>query len=141
MLDDTVRAYSLSQQVSVDGETWMTEEYSAPIVTVQQPDTPTKATKTNSSAPSSLWTPVLILVPVRLGSGDKMNRLYVPHVKSLLTTELCVGIIGGRPKHALYFLGFQDDNLLHLDPHLVQDSVNVNAADFDLNSYHCRSIR
>lgn len=154
MLDDSVRGYSLSQQVSVDGETWVTEEYSAPVVhqppppasTTPQPTTTessiqSSANPTSTAPCTSEWTPVLILVPVRLGSGDKVNRIYAPHVKALLTNELCVGVIGGRPKHALYFMGFQDDNLLHLDPHLVQDSVNVDSPDFDLSTYHCRSIR
>ena len=128
-----VRGYSLSQQVSVDGETWVTEEYSAPVV--HQPPPPdsikphptttessiqSSANPTSTAPRTSEWTPVLILVPVRLGSGDKVNRIYAPHVKALLTNELCVGVIGGRPKHALYFMGFQDDNLLHLDPHLVR---------------------
>ena len=130
MIDDSVRQYSLSQQVSVDGETWLTEEYSAPIVHGTPP-----------IREHSGWTPVLILVPVRLGSGDKVNRLYAPHFKCLLTTELCVGVIGGRPKHALYFIGFQDEYLLHLDPHLVQDYVDLNATEFNLTSYHCQKIR
>ena len=46
-------------------------------------------------------------------------------MKTLLATDNCVGIIGGRPKHSLYFVGFQEDNLIHLDPHLVQQNVNV----------------
>jgi len=162
MLDDSVRGYSLSQQVSVDGETWVTEEYSAPIVHQVVPPPPPTLTSINGVTASShhqsdskpslaekppdqpnsnQWTPVLILVPVRLGSGDKVNRIYGPHVKNLLTSELCVGIIGGRPKHALYFMGFQEDNLIHLDPHVVQDRVNADDPDFDLSTYHCRSIR
>jgi len=168
MLDDSVRGYSLSQQVSVDGETWLTEEYSAPVVhqadstlsknatsgqaepavqlypklaSASSPTVHREPPRTPPTSPSEDWTPVLILVPVRLGSGEKVNRIYAPHVKALLTNDHCVGIIGGRPKHALYFMGFQDDNLLHLDPHLVQDSVDVNCPDFDLSTYHCRSLR
>ena len=119
--------------MSVDGETWVTEEYSAPVV--HQPPPPASTTQLPTTTESSIqssanptstdpseWTPVLILVPVRLGSGDKVNRIYAPHVKALLTNELCVGVIGGRPKHALYFMGFQDDNLIHLDPHLVRQT-------------------
>ena len=61
-------------------------------------------------------------------------------------------LIGGRPRHALYFVGCQDDNLIHLDPHLVQDNVPMIEKklganeitlplEFDLATYHCKSIR
>lgn len=66
------------------------------------------------------WVPVLVLVPLRLGFENRLNPVYAPSLKALLADASCVGIIGGRPKHSLYFLGFQDDNLIHLDPHLVQ---------------------
>ena len=49
-------------------------------------------------------------------------------------------------------MGFQDDNLIHLDPHLVQDNVpmidkqkglfeSTLPLEFDLTSFHCNSIR
>ena len=66
------------------------------------------------------WVPVLVLVPLRLGFENRLNPVYAPSLKALLADASCVGIIGGRPTHSLYFLGFQDDNLIHLDPHLVQ---------------------
>lgn len=93
------------------------------------------------SSNSSTWTPVLILVPIKIGRDQKLNQIYAPCIKALLATDTCVGIIGGRPRHSLYFVGFQDDNLIHLDPHLVQDHLDVFKRDFDLTSFHCKTPR
>ena len=46
-------------------------------------------------------------------------------VQSLLALDHCVGIIGGKPKHSVYFVGFQDEKLLHLDPHYCQSASEV----------------
>lgn len=37
-----------------------------------------------------------------------------------------MGAMGGRPNQALYFVGLQKDELIFLDPHLVQESVEHN---------------
>uniref|UniRef100_A0AAQ6APR6 Cysteine protease n=1 Tax=Amphiprion ocellaris TaxID=80972 RepID=A0AAQ6APR6_AMPOC len=81
---------------------------------------------------------VIILIPVRLG-GEKTNPEYFDFAKGILSLEYCIGIIGGKPKQACYFVGFQDDSLIYMDPHYCQSFVDVSTSDFPLQSYHCPS--
>lgn len=54
-----------------------------------------------------------------LGLKTIQNDFYSA-IKYFLSMPHTVGIIGGKPRSALYFVGFQDDNFIFLDPHLVQ---------------------
>ena len=80
--------------------------------------------------------PMLVLFPVRLGI-DNVNAYYHSSLFQLLSLEQCVGIAGGKPSSSYYFFGFQDSELLYLDPH------NLQAVSTDMETYHttrCRSL-
>ena len=67
-----------------------------------------------------------------LGGAEGFNLAYHSVLKTFFKEPSCVGIIGGRPKHSVYFVGFQDDGVIYMDPHLAQDVVNVHSDDFPL---------
>ncbi|CAF4581302.1 unnamed protein product, partial [Rotaria sp. Silwood1] len=86
---------------------------------------------------STRWsTSVLILVPLRLGLNE-LDLIYEDYLKAALKLSQTVGIIGGSPRHAVYIIGFQDDNFINLDPHFIQTTVNVLENTFDTSSYSC----
>jgi len=95
--------------------------------------------------------PLLILIPLRLGV-DKLNAAYIPSLLSLFQFPQCVGIIGGKPRSSLYFIGVQDEHLFYLDPHTVQRAWDLTGRDSLRNpslvtrhaisdSYHCQTVQ
>lgn len=68
--------------------------------------------------------PLLLIIPLRLGL-DVINPIYIDALKKCLEFEESLGIIGGKPNQALYFIGYVGNEALYLDPHTVQRSGNV----------------
>lgn len=62
---------------------------------------------------------VLILIPVMFGMAT-IGKSYEQVLLRLLEAKTSVGVVGGRPKQSLYFVGHQQDNVFYLDPHVVQ---------------------
>ena len=51
------------------------------------------------------WRPVLIFIPLRLGLNE-INAVYIQRLKRCFTLSQSLGVIGGKPNHAHYFIGF-----------------------------------
>jgi cysteine protease ATG4 len=51
---------------------------------------------------------VLVIVNLRLGI-DKINDAYFPVIKRYMKIHQFVGLIGGQPNKAFYFVGLKDD--------------------------------
>lgn len=108
-------------------------------------------TGTENSACSSVekkWTDLLLFIPLRLGLSE-LNLLYHEPLKKTFHIKQSLGIIGGRPNHALYFVGYVGEELIYLDPHTTQPTIDLDLEsllknpqvdladiDFDDSSYH-----
>ncbi|XLS78927.1 hypothetical protein HN51_063161 [Arachis hypogaea] len=89
-----------------------------------------------------VWTPLLLLVPLVLGL-DKINPRYIPLLQSTFKFPQSLGILGGKPGASTYLIGVQGDKALYLDPHEVQQVVNINgeSQETSTSSYHSNVIR
>jgi len=68
---------------------------------------------------SSNWQPLLLFISLRLGLSE-INPVYFKSLKTCFSLPSTLGVIGGSPNHALYFLGCVDDEVIYLDPHTTQ---------------------
>lgn len=65
---------------------------------------------------------LIIVISLRLGLAQ-IEPEYLHTLKTCFNYPQCVGILGGKPKFALYFVGYQSDQFIFLDPHYVQDVI------------------
>ncbi|GAB6020169.1 Cysteine protease atg4b, variant 2 [Chamberlinius hualienensis] len=94
-----------------------------------------------ASAPAVTWKPLLLFIPLRLGLSE-INSVYIKDLKKCFTLNQSLGLIGGRPNHACYFIGYVGKDLVYLDPHTTQQTVCLGCADPMCTksadeSYHC----
>lgn len=115
-------------------------------------DNDTEMRHSDEEEEDCFWRPLVLFIPLRLGLTT-INPIYYRALKSTFVFPQSLGILGGRPNHALYFIGFCGDDLIHLDPHITQPAVSVtedisqlidaNGDSFDVSiemddiSYHC----
>lgn len=111
----------------------------------QQGSNPVSAGTASAACPSSgdtvkegasSWSPLLLIIPLRLGLTD-INSLYFNSLKLCLSLKQSVGIIGGKPNHAHWFIGTVGDELVYLDPHTTQPVVDLDEVGSRDDSYHC----
>ena len=92
------------------------------------------------SLPDGTFSPILILIPVRL--GVEFNMVYAPalkvrfpgvlsffaqinHFQASFSSPYSMGIAGGRPNMSLYFVGVENDQIVYLDPHYTRPTLEV----------------
>lgn len=73
---------------------------------------------------------LLVLLPLRLGV-QKLNFEYHDELMSVFSDRSCVGILGGTPNHAIYFIGCSQagasKSLIGFDPHSVEPAFDVSS--------------
>ncbi|XP_043913144.1 cysteine protease ATG4A [Protopterus annectens] len=88
----------------------------------------------------SIWKPLLLLVPLRLGINH-INPVYIESLKECFKMPQSLGVLGGKPNNAYYFIGFVGDELIYLDPHSTQSAIDPESSKVvDDVSYHCQRI-
>uniref|UniRef100_V5GLN2 Cysteine protease n=1 Tax=Anoplophora glabripennis TaxID=217634 RepID=V5GLN2_ANOGL len=88
------------------------------------------------------WKPLLLIVPLRLGLSE-INPIYISAVQKCFQFKQSLGVIGGKPNVALYFIGCVGKEVIYLDPHNTQKTGFVDnketeeQIELDL-TYHCK---
>lgn len=86
------------------------------------------------------WKPLLLIIPLRLGLSE-VNPIYINGLKRTFEIPGTLGLIGGRPNQAHYFIGYVGDEAIYLDPHTTQkcgtvgDKTTSSEVDMD-ETYH-----
>ncbi|XP_060157534.1 cysteine protease ATG4B isoform X2 [Globicephala melas] len=90
-----------------------------------------------ASRPSP-WRPLVLLVPLRLGLTD-INAAYAETLKHCFMMPQSLGVIGGKPNSARYFIGYVGEELIYLDPHTTQPALQASEhCPIPDESFHCQ---
>ncbi|KAJ7395564.1 Cysteine protease ATG4B [Pitangus sulphuratus] len=85
-----------------------------------------------------LWKPLVLLIPLRLGLTE-INEAYIETLKHCFMMPQSLGVIGGKPNSAHYFIGYVGEELIYLDPHTTQPAVEPgDGSCFPDESFHCQ---
>ena len=80
------------------------------------------------------------LVNERIGA-ETPEKGYFETIKDIFKIPTWVGMMGGKRNKALYFVGYQGDNLLFLDPHYEQEALRLTegmeSKNLDISTYTC----
>ncbi|XP_023030058.1 autophagy-related 4a isoform X2 [Leptinotarsa decemlineata] len=103
---------------------------------------PVDSKNSDTNKMNSEWKPLLLIVPLRLGITN-INPIYISCLQKCFQFKQSLGIIGGKPNVALYFIGCVGKELIYLDPHNTQKTGFVGnketpeQIEIDI-TYHCR---
>jgi cysteine protease ATG4 len=81
---------------------------------------------------------LFLIIPLRLGLRS-INNIYFKSLFKFLELPQSVGFIGGKPRYSLYFVGYQNKDLIYLDPHNIQSTIEKSSYFPNMNellSYH-----
>lgn len=76
----------------------------------------------------------MVLFSIGMYGEEVISRANFSVIKEMLASQHCLGIVGGIGNRALYIVGFQGDNFLVLDPHIVQPEATTK----DISSFSAR---
>ncbi|XP_046898877.1 cysteine protease ATG4A [Hypomesus transpacificus] len=93
-------------------------------------------TQPHSQPHTPHWKPLLLVIPLRMGINN-INPVYIQALKECFKMPQSCGVLGGKPNLAYYFIGSLGEELLYLDPHTTQTTVEVEpGVAMDDHSYH-----
>nr|CDS31977.1 cysteine protease atg4b [Hymenolepis microstoma] len=151
------RALIVSNPISKDRDGEFVEIIMPPVCNM--PSSPSDNEDTHPRSPDSVdleacphttphlpWRPLLLIIPLRLGLHE-LNMMYAPHLMNLFKLRQCVGVLGGRPMHALWLIGsIGDKEVIFLDPHVTQPAAIFSQSSPEASSsldasFHCSSYQ